>query len=74
MFLLSIIRELVQSQKLLSKYKKRLASFLFTSIRARDQILKEPVPIDKDGYVHIPQGLGLGVELNQTFIEQCTIG
>ena len=41
--------------------------------QSRDRILKKPIQIDKDGYVHVPQGPGLGVELNQAFIEQCTV-
>ena len=41
--------------------------------KSRDRIIKEPIQIDKDGYVQIPQGPGLGVELNQTFVEQCTV-
>lgn len=40
--------------------------------KSRDRILKEPIQIDKDGYVHIPRGPGLGVELNQAFVEQYT--
>jgi D-galactarolactone cycloisomerase len=40
--------------------------------KSRDRILKEPIQIDKDGYVHIPRGPSLGVELNQAFVEQYT--
>ena len=43
------------------------------SIEQRDSILTEPIPIDKDGYVHIPQGPGLGVELNEEFIAKHTV-
>jgi L-alanine-DL-glutamate epimerase-like enolase superfamily enzyme len=39
----------------------------------RDRILMEPITIDKEGYVHIPQGPGLGVELNNRYVEQHTI-
>lgn len=41
--------------------------------KSRDRLLKEPIHIDKDGYVHIPQSPGLGVELNQAFVKQCTV-
>ncbi len=34
----------------------------------RDRILTQPIPIDHDGYVHIPQGPGLGVDLDDDFI------
>jgi D-galactarolactone cycloisomerase len=39
----------------------------------RDRILTKPIPIDNEGYVHIPQGPGLGVDLNDDFINQHTV-
>jgi L-alanine-DL-glutamate epimerase-like enolase superfamily enzyme len=39
----------------------------------RDRILKNPIKIDKNGYVRIPNKPGLGVELNEEYVEQCTV-
>jgi len=40
---------------------------------ARDAMLKEPIKIDKEGYVKIPDGPGLGVELDEENIERYTV-
>ena len=40
---------------------------------ARDAMLKEPIKIDKEGYVKIPDGSGLGVELDEENIERYTV-
>jgi len=40
------------------------------TIEARDSILKDPIEIDPDGYVKIPQGPGLGVELDEEAVER----
>jgi L-alanine-DL-glutamate epimerase-like enolase superfamily enzyme len=36
----------------------------------RDFIFKEPIRIDADGYVHLPQGPGLGIELDEEGLAQ----
>jgi D-galactarolactone cycloisomerase len=41
--------------------------------RARDAMLTEPIKIDKDGYVEVPNGPGLGVELDEEYIEKNTL-
>jgi D-galactarolactone cycloisomerase len=40
---------------------------------SRDAMLTEPIKIDKDGYVEIPKKPGLGVELNDKFVEDHTL-
>ncbi len=39
----------------------------------RDVLLKEPIEISADGYFEIPQGPGLGVELNEEAIAMYTV-
>jgi L-alanine-DL-glutamate epimerase-like enolase superfamily enzyme len=39
--------------------------------QARDFFLKEPVMIDSDGYITIPAGPGLGLELNEEALARC---
>lgn len=39
----------------------------------RDSMLKEPIKIDKDGYVKIPEGPGLGIELDEEIISKYTV-
>lgn len=36
----------------------------------RDFIFKEPLQIDDEGYVHLPQGPGLGIELDEEKLKQ----
>jgi L-alanine-DL-glutamate epimerase-like enolase superfamily enzyme len=36
----------------------------------RDFIFKEPVRIDSEGFVHLPQGPGLGIELDEDRLAQ----
>ena len=43
------------------------------TIEQRDRTLKEPIQLDKDGYVQIPQEPGLGVELDEEFVAKCTV-
>ncbi len=43
------------------------------SIEARDAMLSEPIRIDKDGYVEVPKKPGLGIELDEGFVEKHTI-
>jgi len=45
----------------------------YATIEVRDSILMEPIGIEKDGYIRIPQKPGLGVELNERNIEKFTI-
>jgi len=40
------------------------------SFEVRDSMLSKPINIDKNGYVEIPKKPGLGVELNEEFIEK----
>lgn len=40
------------------------------SAEVRDRILKEPIVVNKDGYVDIPQKPGLGVELDEEAVAQ----
>ena len=44
------------------------------NLEMRDILLSEPIMIDADGYLQIPQGPGLGVELNEKAVEKCTVG
>src|SRR3990172_1091153 len=39
----------------------------------RDVFLKAPIRISDDGYIDIPQGPGLGVELNEETISRYTV-
>ncbi|MBA7610779.1 D-galactarolactone cycloisomerase [subsurface metagenome] len=39
----------------------------------RDITLKNPITVDKEGYVKIPDGPGLGVELNEENVERYTV-
>lgn len=39
----------------------------------RDAMLKTPIMVDKEGYVKIPDGPGLGVELNEENVERYTV-
>lgn len=39
----------------------------------RDVLLKEPIRISEDGYIEIPKGPGLGVELNEEAIARYTV-
>jgi L-alanine-DL-glutamate epimerase-like enolase superfamily enzyme len=43
------------------------------TIEVRDCMLKNPIRIDKDGYVEVPKKPGLGIELNEEIIEKYTI-
>jgi L-alanine-DL-glutamate epimerase-like enolase superfamily enzyme len=36
-------------------------------------MLKEPIKIGRDGYVEVPKKPGIGIELNEDFIEKHTI-
>jgi L-alanine-DL-glutamate epimerase-like enolase superfamily enzyme len=40
---------------------------------ARDAMLSEPIRVDKNGYVKIPEGPGLGVEVNEDIIAKYTV-
>ncbi|EZQ11723.1 isomerase [Candidatus Acidianus copahuensis] len=42
-------------------------------VEVRDMLIKEPLKIDKDGYVNIPNKLGLGIELNEEIIEKYSV-
>lgn len=35
-----------------------------------DEILKEPLDVAKDGYLEVPKGPGLGVEVNESIVER----
>jgi L-alanine-DL-glutamate epimerase-like enolase superfamily enzyme len=35
--------------------------------------MKRPIDIDADGYAHVPEAAGIGVEWDWDFIENCTI-
>lgn len=39
----------------------------------RDAMLKEPITIDKKGYVKIPDKPGLGIELNEEKVKKYTL-
>ncbi len=39
----------------------------------RDCMLTEPLKVDKDGYIHVPDGPGLGVEINHELIDKYTV-
>jgi L-alanine-DL-glutamate epimerase-like enolase superfamily enzyme len=39
----------------------------------RDAMLREPITIDKNGYVEVPKKPGIGIELNEEFIEKHTV-
>lgn len=39
----------------------------------RDMMLTEPLKIDKDGFIKVPDGPGLGVELNHELIDRYTV-
>lgn len=39
----------------------------------RDAMLSSPICVEKDGYVKIPEGPGLGIEVNEEIIEKYTI-
>jgi len=43
------------------------------SVEVRDAMLSEPIKIDKDGYVEVPKKPGIGIELNEEFIEKHTV-
>jgi L-alanine-DL-glutamate epimerase-like enolase superfamily enzyme len=43
------------------------------STEIRDAMLKEPIKIGRDGYVEVPKKPGIGIELNEDFIEKHTI-
>jgi len=36
-------------------------------------MLSKPIKIDNDGYVEIPKGPGLGIELNEKFVKRRTL-
>lgn len=42
-------------------------------VAVRDYYLTKPQDIDKDGYLHVPNGPGLGVEINEKALEECTV-
>ncbi|PDM25976.1 isomerase [Candidatus Bathyarchaeota archaeon B24-2] len=43
------------------------------SVEVRDSILKDPIRIDRDGYIHVPKGPGLGVELDEERVAKYTV-
>jgi L-alanine-DL-glutamate epimerase-like enolase superfamily enzyme len=43
------------------------------TVESRDAMMKKPIKIDKDGYVEIPKGPGLGIELNEVFLEKYVV-
>jgi L-alanine-DL-glutamate epimerase-like enolase superfamily enzyme len=43
------------------------------TLEMRDVLLKEPIAISKDGYLEVPQGPGLGVELNEEAVAKYTV-
>jgi len=45
----------------------------YWTVDIRDCMLKEPIRIDKDGMVKIPDGPGLGIELNEEIIERYAV-
>lgn len=45
----------------------------YATIEVRDSILKDPLPINKDGYMPVPQKPGLGIELNETNVQKLTV-
>lgn len=38
-----------------------------------DQIMKEPIAVSRDGYVKIPDGPGLGIEIDESYVEKCRV-
>jgi len=44
------------------------------TVEARDSILKDPLEIDSNGYVNIPKGPGLGVELDEEALKKYRVG
>ncbi|HYB84984.1 MAG TPA: mandelate racemase/muconate lactonizing enzyme family protein [archaeon] len=44
------------------------------TIEAYYAMLKEPIRVEADGYVSVPEGPGLGVELNRDAIEKYNVG
>ena len=45
----------------------------YWTVEKRDCMLNEPIRIDGNGMVRIPDGPGLGIELNEEFIERYAI-
>ena len=43
------------------------------SVEARDCMLKKPIKINADGYVEVPKGPGLGIEINEEIVEKSTV-
>ena len=43
------------------------------TVEFRDAVLKEPIRIDKDGYVKIPEKPGLGIELNEEVVKKYAV-
>jgi len=43
------------------------------TVEARDSILAKPFEIDSKGYVKIPDGPGLGIELNEEALRNCRV-
>lgn len=43
------------------------------TIEVRDGILKEPLIIDKEGFVHLPQKPGLGIEIDEEILQKYKI-
>jgi L-alanine-DL-glutamate epimerase-like enolase superfamily enzyme len=41
--------------------------------KIRDMMMAEPIKVDSEGYVHVPKGPGLGVEVNLGLIERYTV-
>ena len=41
--------------------------------KIRDLMLTEPLVVDKDGYINVPQKPGLGVEINHELMDRYTI-
>ena len=38
-----------------------------------DPMMKEPIEVSKDGYVKIPKGPGLGIEIDESYVDRCRI-
>ena len=43
------------------------------TLEMRDILLAEPIMIDDEGYLPIPQGPGLGVDLDEEAVAKCTV-
>lgn len=49
------------------------ATIPYWPYEVRDMMLTEPLVVDKDGYIAVPQKPGLGVEINHELMDKYTV-